>query len=190
MSGDWVNVTAQKAAEVCADIDLDEASLALLKPAFTPGAFFITLREAGRRIDAAKFLARALPPGEAVRWAVWCAKKSLHEKSSEQERAAVAAAEAWLLEPTEEKARAAWDLAEALKFQNAAAWSAAAPLWCGDNFAPPGAPPVKPPAHLPSRAVAGAVLVGAAADPSNVESNQNAFLDAGAKLAAGAPLAS
>jgi hypothetical protein len=184
MSGDWIKVTAEKAIDVCADIDLPDEAKALLKPAFTPGAYFITLRNENQRDGALMLLARALPAYDAIAWACACVSSTLKPESTEQEREAVALASKWVDDPNEANARAAYALAEALEFQTGPAWTAAAPLWAGENMAPEGNPPVAPAAHLPARAVFGAVAIAASTMP-NMDESKDQFLDMGAAIAAG-----
>ena len=120
------------------------------------------LEEAGLLDEAARLVAHALPPREAVWWACAC---SLHTSTSgadpESEAAVRSAAEAWVRQPTDELRRTAMQEAERAGFRSPEAWAAVGAFWSGDSMAPPDAPKVPPQPHFTGLAIAGAVALAA-----------------------------
>src|SRR5947208_1780361 len=100
------------AADLARPLPLSDAARALLAPEHTPRQFFEALAaHPALAEDAIRFLAVALPKREAVGWALACVRAAV-PKPSPEEAKAVAAAEAWVKDPSEANRRACGAAAE------------------------------------------------------------------------------
>ncbi len=127
---------ARLAADVAKALLLSDASKALLAPAHTPREFFDALRvHPPLAEDAIRFLAAALPKREAVWWALGCVR-SAFPKPVPQAARAIAAADAWVKEPTEANRRACGEAASAADYGTAPGCLAAAAFLSGGSLAP------------------------------------------------------
>ncbi|MBS7697296.1 hypothetical protein [Chelatococcus sp. YT9] len=133
-----------------------------LEAAAAPRAYIAQLVDAGLWSDAIRFLAFALPMREGVWWACLSARRAASGglRSEGAERAAIAAAEAWVWAPAEEARRACLAAAEAMAYDGPAGYAALAAYWTG-NLAPPDQPEIPPDARLAPTAVGAAVLLAA-----------------------------
>jgi len=184
----WHRIPESTAEAICAGLDLDEAARMVIVAGAPPSDCIEALLRANDRVHATRVLARALPPALSVKWACECVRKTLANNAPATERDALASAARWLAEPNDANARAAYAAAEAAEFKTPGAWAAVAPLWAGDNLAPPGEPPLAPPPGLYAKAVAGAVLLAAMGpDDASTGARQDDFLDNGIIAAGGAP---
>lgn len=157
---------------------LSEQARGLLDPALNVRSFLDSLRRSGLYTDAIGVLTHVLPRQYALAWGCECWQQ-LHEGAEVDpaDRSAIAAAQRWLKEPTEENRRAAFELADRLGLNTAAAWLAAAAGWSGGSVLPPGQPEVPPPASLSGDAVGAAVILVAAADPAAFASRADACVE-------------
>jgi hypothetical protein len=179
-------VPAPTAAKVCEDIELEEAATQLLTADITPADFLELLIKSNSYVDAAKFLARALPPREATWWACLCARTSVQEETPAESRQALKLAEKWVFKPTEENRRLTFDAAQKTDFKSPASWAAMAAFWSGGSLAPPELPVVPPAANLTGKAVTGAVMLAALVpDPVQAPEKYRHFFDLGVDLACG-----
>ena len=120
------------------------------------------LEQAGLLDEAARLVAHALPPREAVWWACACSRHTAPSGTNpEAETTVRAAAEEWVRRQTDELRRAAMSEAEKTGFNSPEAWAAVAAFWSGDSMAPLEAPKVPPQPHFPGLAVAGSVALAA-----------------------------
>ena len=183
----FVKITAPTAADVCAHVELDEPARALLDPAHTPQAYVGTLAGAQQWRDAARFLAFALPPREAVWWACLCARSVMSAESAPIALAALQAAEAWAYQPTEENRRGAEAAAMSDgALEHAAGWAAMSAFWSGGSLGPAENPVVAPEPTLAAKAVQAALLIASVAEPPEQEPERlQAFLAWGEDIAAG-----
>ncbi len=154
-------ITAATAIEVCALFELEEEGESLLTAEQTPTQFLQTLIENECFIDAAHFMACALPKREAVWLACLAAHTTLDEKSTLPIQNAIQTAEAWVKQPTQENCQPNQAAAEAAGFDTAAGLAAAAAFWSGESLTSPEMPPVPPPAELTGTAVWGAITLAA-----------------------------
>ena len=100
----------------------------------TPNALLDRLVERGMQTEAARLLAYALPPREAVWWACRCVEHAAPAGMAAVERAAIEAAEAWVRAPDEAtRQRAAWAAAGA-GYGAPGAWAALGAYWCSANL--------------------------------------------------------
>lgn len=132
-----------------------------------PSAFFRTLRSAGHDREAALFLAQALPRYEAVAWAARVIAR-LPEAQSPTLRAAHAAVEVWLADPSEPNRRAAGDDAGRTDPPAPATLCALAAYHAGGSVAPVNQSAAPPPRGATGRFAGAAVIAatGLAADPN------------------------
>lgn len=184
--GPMVKITAPDATAACGLFELDEAARPLAEAGGSVAELFDRLVAGGCYMDAVRLLAFNLPRREAVWWACLCVRDVLGPDPDPADLAAVAAAERWAAEPTEENRRAANDQAEALEFETAAAWAAAAAFWSAGSLAPAGLPSVPPPPGLTGTAVSGALILAATTDdPEVTQARYQKFLARGADIARG-----
>lgn len=165
-------------AELIAIADLGEEARAVLTPGAalpTPRAFIALLMERGLHMDAVRFIAHALPRREAVWWAWVCARKSSGETPKPQIKAALDAAERWVVQPTEDHRRQALQFGEAADFGTAAGCTALGAFMSGGSLGPPEAPVVPPGEFMTAKAVSGAVIL-AAVTPEAVKAAEK-FVD-------------
>lgn len=142
-----------------------------------PAAFFAALRGAGRRQEAALFLAQALPRYEAVAWAarVIAGFPELHTPAAD-------AVERWLADPSEANRRAAGDGAGRVDPPDAATLCALAVFHAGGSVAPVALPPAPPPRGSTGR-FAGAAVIVASSTAAHPPAQLDAALDAGEQVA-------
>lgn len=179
-------IAGPKAEAYCADLELDEAALALLTPELTPAQYLDRLIEARHHNDAVYFLARALPKREATWWACLAARGSLGEKPRPEWLKALAAAEQWVYKPSEENRRACQSAAEAAGFDHPASWAAMAAFWSTGSMAPPGLPAVPPAEGFTGKAASGAVILSAVlAEPEKAPEKLALSLRQGIDIAKG-----
>ena len=146
------------------------------------------LESNGFLLEAAKFVAHALPKREAVWWACMCAAYTAPTDLPELDRTARELAENWVRQPTDKVRREAWAKAEASNFDSPEAWAAVAAFWSGDSMAPEGQTAVPPPPHLCGTAVAGAIMLSSVrGDPAHNSHRLKRFLESGRNIAAGGP---
>jgi hypothetical protein len=145
------------------------------------------LEEAGLLDEAARLVAHALPPREAVWWACACSRHTAQSGANpEAETAVRAAAEEWVRRQTDEVRRAAMSEAEKTGFSSPEAWAAVAAFWSGDSMAPLEAPKVPPQPHFPGLAVAGSVALAAVrGQPVKREARLKRFLVSARDIANG-----
>ena len=183
---EYVKLKASTAQEVLKHLELDKETLKPHDPDSTPAYYLERLIQSGKYPEAVQFLAMALPKREAVWWACLSARKAQNNQLEAERAAAVQAAEAWVVEPSEENRRKAMAAAEATEFQNSAGWAAVGAFWSGGSMAPPDAPEVPPAPELTGRAVGGAVLLAVAeSGPENAEDKYKFLLDRGIDIAKG-----
>ncbi len=153
----FVRVEAACAAEICTAFQLDADAQSMLTETITPRAFVERLVERELWSDALRFMAHALPKREAVWWACQCVRSAAGPAVVGKDAAAIAAAEAWVKEPTEEHRVAAMRGAEGTRHDTAAGWAAAAAAWSGGSLTAPELPVVPPGPWLTAQAAFGAI---------------------------------
>jgi hypothetical protein len=152
----------------------------------TPAKFLNDLVAAKNLGDAVQFFAFALPPREAVWWACTCSRDTLRDPVPPPLQDALAAAEAWVRNPTEEHRRAAMARAQATDMKSPAAWAAVAAFWSGGSLAPENLPEVPAAPHLMGCAVAGAVMLAAVkSEPQLADQKRARYLASAIDIANG-----
>ncbi|HEV3415437.1 MAG TPA: FHA domain-containing protein [Pirellulales bacterium] len=185
LSSGFVHVAVPLAAGVCEKLELDEGAQSLLEPQQTVRQFFVLLGKKQLHADAMRLLAHALPKREAIWWAAQCVRAAFGDQLPLADRAALGAAEGWVVEPTEENRRRTESAAEATKHETAAGWAAAGAFWSGGSIAPPGLPDVPPKETLTAQAAVVAISMSAASDPKKSAARNAEFLAIGARVADG-----
>jgi hypothetical protein len=176
--------TAMKtAAEICAQYEPGDEAKARLQEGMTPRQFLDRLVAEGHPADAARFLAHALTKREAVWWAGLCVGQALGPKPPAPALAALEAAKAWVVEPSDANRRAALPAAEAAGAGTAAGCLAMAAYFTGGSLAPADLPVVPPPEHLAADVASTALALAAALAPEKTGESYAAFLQLGFDVA-------
>jgi hypothetical protein len=186
MSNGLAKVAAKTAAEVCKHFPLGEEAKKLLRDGQTPAQFLDTLIDKQHFLDAARFLAHALPKREAVWWACLCGRSVAGANPPPKVGAAFQAAEKWVADPSEDNRRAAMPAAEAAQFKTAAGCAAVAAFWSGGSLGPPNAPVVPPGEYLTAHGAAAVVMLAAVqTEPEKATEKYRRFLAQGIEVAKG-----
>lgn len=182
-----VKITEPDAARLCRVAKPADEAVALLVPGDTTQAWIERLMASGEHAGAARVLAFALPPREAVWWACLCARTATDEVSPPEVVAALDAAEAWAFEPTEERRRAAEAAGMADDAtSHPAGWAALGAFWSGGSISTPDNPAVPAGPYHTATAVATAVVLAAYAEPAEqADARWPSFLAWGLDIAAG-----
>lgn len=180
----FIKRPASELAQLC---EFQDGAERHLKEGQTSRQFLDVLVRHELFADALRYLAHALPKTKAIQWACHCIRAAAEEcELIATSTAALAAAETWLAEPTEENRRAAMTAAQADEFSSAAAWAAMGAFWSGGSMAPPEAPLVPPRADLTAKAVSGAVqLAAVCSQPERAPEKHRRFFELGLRLARG-----
>lgn len=158
--GALTKITAETAQEICRVYPLTETAEDALVEGATPATFLQALTEKDLFLDAASFLAHALPKREATWWACLCARDDLPADAKPKIVAALEAAEAWVFKPNDERRRDALAKAEAADLTGTpSALAAAAAGWSGGSLAALGEPDMPPGDTLTPTAVFSAVTL-------------------------------
>jgi hypothetical protein len=163
--------------------ELGEAAMAMAGPEIPPGDYVQRLTEKKLHPDAVRFLAHCLPKREAVWWAWICARRAAGEQAKPAIRASLGATEKWIAQPTEEHRRAAMAAAEQAQLSTPAGCAGLAAFFTGGSMAPPEAPPVPPGPYLTAKAVTGAVIGAAVAEPEKAAERFEQFIAQGIDVA-------
>jgi len=161
---------------------LEPASKELLVEDMPAPRFVELLASREQYLDAVRVVAHALSKQAAVDWACRCVRVAFGDDLSAVESAALAAAETWVTDPTEERRRQAGLAADAAK-QAPAGWAAMAAFWSGGSMAPPQAPVVPPGPTLTAHAAGGAIMLAAVSrHPEKAPQKYARFLELGREL--------
>jgi hypothetical protein len=175
------------AEQLCVLFEPGEEAGALLAPGLSAAGFIQALASAGLMTDGLRYLAVGLPKREAVWWACTARKALLPVELPPLDISAWQAAEAWVYQPTEAHRRAAYPIAEALKFDTAGAYAALGVFWSGGSLAPPESNLVIPPGDsLAGSAIGASLLLCCVPGPAkDIGERQSAALLIGADIANG-----
>jgi hypothetical protein len=168
-------------------LDFEPPAIAALSGAATAAEGIAKLEAAGLRGEATRLAAQALPKREAVWWCCMCARAVPGPGVTEADLAALAAAEAWVRAPADEKLRrAAMAAAEKAGFKTPEAWAAVGAFWSGGSMAPEGAPAVPPGEHFTGLAIGGGVaLASVRTRPERAQDRLARFLASAREIAGG-----
>ena len=176
----------EAASAVCERARPGDAARGLLVENMTARAYISVLSDKGLNADAVKVLAHALPKRAAVWWACLCAAERLGPAPADVAVAALEAARAWVVDPTDTLRRAALPAAQAAGMGTPAGCAAAAAYFSGGSLAPPDLPAVTPPEHLTGRMVANSLVLAAVInEPEKAAEKYAAFLRTGLDVADG-----
>jgi hypothetical protein len=175
------------AAAVAAAIPtLSDEAKAVLKPEHSPKQYLDALAKAGHLHDAVRVMAFTLNRREAIWWALQCVRKVPALATPEKAAAALAAAEAWAEDPTDDKRRLAFAAGEAAPFETAAGCVALAAFFIEGSLSPAHLQPVPAPSHSgPAAASTAVVLAAVTTEPEKADEKYKAFLALGHEVAAG-----
>ena len=181
----FAKVSFATAAEIARLVDLSAEARAYLLPELSPQGYLDLLVLAELTGDAIRFLAFALPIREAVWWACVAVHGTVRSPG-ELETKCVQRAAAWVYEPGEDRRRACMEVAEAAKFEGAAAYVALSVFWSGGSLAPEGLPDALPDPRLgPIGAAAAILLALSAGDPAGLHKRFTAVMQRGLDIANG-----
>jgi len=128
-----------------------------------PARFFQMLRTAGEDVEAARFLASALPRLRAVEWL----RAVIARLAPDADASTLAALDAWLRDPSDALRRAAFDTALPLPPESPAKICATAVFFSGGSLGPEDTPSLPPPKTGTGQLAAAGILhcVYSATDP-------------------------
>lgn len=148
----------------------------------SPLEFARRLLVPGRRYESIVYLAYLLPRREAVWWGCQCVRAA----GAVGDEDALAAAEAWVRDPTEGAQREALALGWARDARKATTWLALAAGQSGGSLAPEGAARVPPPPQATALCVKAAIILAIARTPGPMQfAWLAACVDAGIRFAEG-----
>jgi hypothetical protein len=161
---------------------IEQANKELLAEDMPVPQFVELLASHEQFLDALRLVAHALTKRSSVEWACRCVRLVTGEDLSPVEAAALKSAEAWVVDPSEERRRQAGAAADAAK-QVPAGWAAMAAFWSGGSMGPPQAPVVPPGPTLTAHAASGAAMLAAVArQPERAPEKYARFLEIGREL--------
>ena len=187
MATPLAKVVAVAAAHLTPHFEMSDDGRSRATPEQSPGELLDALMEAECHRDAVALLAHGLGRREAVWWACVCARATLQPDVAPEVETALAAAEAWCYDPSDENRRAAFDAAEAQGKDHAASCAALGAFWGGDNMAPPESGVTVPPGpFLTAKAVHAAVVLAAVSHaPEKASEKLQDFIERGVDIANG-----
>jgi len=133
--------------------------------------------------DAVGLLVQLVSRREGVWWAWSCACDAAGAAPAPGVAGVLDAVRQWILEPTDENRRAAFDAALAIDFEASAGFAGLAVFLCGETLGPAGGPPAPPGPHAAIRAIAAGICVAAFEHTEGTENRFPAFLARGLECA-------
>lgn len=177
-----------RAAALPPEAQISDEGKAILVEDMPVGQFIELLASREQFLDALRVVAHSLTKRSAVEWSCKCVRLAAAGDLPPIDEAAVAAAEAWAAEPSEDLRRNAEAAANAAKHKSAGSWTAMAAFWSSGSLGPPAAPVVPPPGHLTGHAAAGAAMLAAVDKyPEKATEHYQAFLQIGREMMAALP---
>lgn len=181
-----IKIATRRIDEVVAHAGLEPAALALLRMDSPIEAAIELLGAQHRALDAIRLLAHSLPKREAVWFACTSCRAMIGGGLPGTDEKPVSRAEAWVFDPDDRRARAAYAEAEQSNFQSAGSWAAVAAFWSSSSLAPADQVVVPPAQYLTGVAVVGAITLAAVAEPvSEMDARYERFLRIGLDIARG-----
>jgi hypothetical protein len=175
--------------EICRDFELQEESRDCLSKEHVPERFVEKLVRAKLYADAIRFLAYGLPKLQATWWSCVCVRIVPVCFGDPVSAEALASAEAWVKDPSEQNREAALSSGSKHNFEMPgapAAWSAMAAGWSGGEPVTTEEEDMPaPPEHLTAHAASGAILLATTANPDQAKKVYREFLDKGVQIAQG-----
>lgn len=175
--------TGKSVEEICQAVGLDPEATDLAGPDDLPLDFIQALRGGEKLIEAVGFLAHAMPRREAIWWAWSCARDTSGEDAPEVVQTSLEATRRWITEPTDENRRAAYEAAQKADLMTPAGSAGAAAFFSGDTMGPPDQPPMPPGEFMAAKAISGCLILSAGAEPEEMFTRLDEFLDRGLEVA-------
>jgi hypothetical protein len=185
MSTDTKPTQAKTTAEICGKFPLSPAGAKLLKDGMQPRPFLDLLIEKQLFADATRFQAHCMGNQEAVWWACLCSRPDKGVTVTPPIAAAQKAAEAWVMEPGDEKRRAAHAAAQTAGVGTPVGLACEAVFFSGGSIGPAEFKEVPPPEGLCANMAANAVILVAVVDPAKMAAKYRQLLALGQDVAAG-----
>lgn len=171
-------------SEVITDLALSDDAVEVMSECSNTLSFLNRLCDEGLFHDAFVTLARVLPRQYAIIWGDRCLQLAPADDISDAEQHSINIARQWISNPDEALRRAALDAAEALEFDGAYAWFAAAVGYTGGSLAPRDLEEVPPPQHLTAMAIAACLLLLSAKEPETMAETSRKMIDTGLEMVA------
>lgn len=124
----------------------------------TASEFAGSLLSEGLHPETVRLVAATMDQKAAIEWACACAKTMERPARNAKQDAALAAAEKWLKEPSDDNRRTAKELAEAAGLGTPEGAVAMAVFFSGGSLTPKGVQEVPPPAYACQKIAAGSVV--------------------------------
>jgi Family of unknown function (DUF6931) len=175
--------SGQSIAEVLENAEASDEAMALLKPDRAARQYFDVLVKRKLYADAIRFLAHVLPAREAVWWAWSCARDAAGDEPPARVLTSLDTTKRWILEPSDENRRAAFEAGELMDFNGPAGIVALGVFLSGDTMGPPDAPQAPAGPHAAANALAGSICMAAAFKPEGVNERFLAFIARGVERA-------
>ncbi len=185
MSNNNQAASAKTVAEICQNIRLSKEAAKLPQDGMEAQAFLDLLIEQQYFADAVHVLAHSMPKREAIWWACLCSRPESAAAAPPPAAAAQEAAEAWVIDPTDEKRRAAHAAAEPAGIGTPVGLTCEAVFFSGGSIGPPDVAPVLPKEHLAATFAGNAVVLAAVADPKTIPTKYRQLLELGQQVASG-----
>jgi len=168
-------------------LGLSEAAQELAEPGRTAGELLPEFLERGDWPVSVRLQAHLLTPRAATWWGWLCLHHVFGDDPPEKERLGLAAARAWLADPSEENRRAAEEWGPGSRMKGLACWLCTAAFWSGGSMAPEELPEVLPDRRLTGAAVSALLHLAAPyADPALAAERYARFLALGPEVRDGA----
>ena len=185
--GSLEKIVAGPAASLCAGAPVEEDLADLLSDEPEARALLTQLVQEERYLDALRFLVYCLPQREIV-WLACLSARRWAERvpTAEADTAALAAAERWVFEPSEDTRRTAYAASELTDYSTPGAIAALAAFYSGGSIAAANLPDTPAPVGVCARLVEGAVII-ASTDEEEGAMTRHArqILEMGLDVAAG-----
>ncbi|MGF7150008.1 hypothetical protein FHS96_003665 [Sphingomonas zeicaulis] len=172
----WPRVLWSEAGQITARLDWPVTRDAALPPE----TFYAALRAEAMLAEAVLYLAQALSRRDAIAWSV----EAIERQGSAPVQPVLAAARAWLDDPSDARRNDADQLAREATPGSAEHHLATAIHFSGGSILPPGEPAVLPPLDACGR-FAGAAIIAAATRTADFDEALRAALDEGERFARG-----
>jgi hypothetical protein len=174
----------RKPSEVITDLALSDGAIELMPECNNTLTFLNRLCDEKLFHDAFVTLARVLPRQYAIIWGDRCLQNAPADDINDQEQHCINIARQWISNPDETLRRAALDAAEAIEFEGAYAWFAAAVGFSSGSLAPRDLDEVAPPQHLTAVAIAAFLVMLSVKDPATIGATSREMIDAGLAMVA------
>lgn len=185
----FARVAEPSAAKLVEDIKISDPAEELLQPDQNVRTYFEALVAAKLFPDAMAVLARGLGKQEAVWWCVSVRNPDgtpKKEKARQTDEAAWQAAEAWVLDPSEDARQACGKAAKETGLSTSGGWAAQAAFLNSGSMLPPNLPPLPPPDAATGKAASTSLMLSATAgDGAKLFERYQATIDQGVLIADG-----